>query len=280
MRRKVSFYLLAVLSFCCWYPVVFIFFGSLTSETELAENLSTIINNVSGEYSDWNVVPDNWTLASYKQLFLLEPGFFVLFWNSMKIASGVLIGQFLIAVPAAWGFARYKFMGRRILFFLYIIFMMLPFQIMMLPEYLILGKLNLLNRLLSIILPGTFSTFPIFIMYNFFCGIPDSILDAARLDGASELQIFLHIGIPAGFSGITASMILQFLEYWNLIEQPMLFLDRQDKWPLSLYLPNIEISNAGIAFASSFVALIPSFLIFRMGQSYLEKGIAATAVKR
>ena len=114
----------------------------------------------------------------------------------------------------------------------------------------------------------------------FFKGIPEQEIEAARLDGAGEFRIFFSIGIPAGRSGIAAAMVLQFLEYWNIVEQPMIFIDSEEKLPLSLYLPNISMENAGIAFAAAFLSLIPSVLIFRLGQESLEAGITATTIKR
>ena len=158
--------------------------------------------------------------------------------------------------------------------------MMFPFQVLMLPEYIHLAKLGLMDTLGAVILPGIFSSFPVFIEYNFFRGISSSVLDAARLDGAGEWQIFWEIGLPAGMPGVAASMMLQFLEYWSTIEQPLAFLDTKSKWPLSLYLPQISMDNVGISFAASLISMIPAILIFRIGQPCLEGGIAAMGVKR
>ena len=104
-------------------------------------------------------------------------------------------------------------------------------------------------------------------------------MESARLDGAGELLIFIKIGIPLGSPGIISALVLGFLEYWNLIEQPMVFLKTKELWPLSLYLPNIELEQAGFAFAASVVALAPAVLVFLSGQDYLEQGIVSTAVK-
>ena len=123
------------------------------------------------------------------------------------------------------------------------------------------------------------STFPVFIMYRFFEGIPLALLEAARLDGAGELRLFFTIAIPLGSPGVISAMVLGFLEYWNLIEQPMVFLKTKELWPLSLYLPNIDMDHAGTAFAASMIALIPAVLVFFAGQDYLEQGIVSTAVK-
>lgn len=279
MWRKICVFLLAAFVFIVCYPVCFLLVGSLMGTGELSDKLSAVLQSSTDEYIRWSWLPMYPTLRSYIELLLDEPEFFVMFWNSVKIAGGVLLGQMLVGVPAAWGFAKYIFPFKKALFLLYIILMMLPFQVLMLSEYLVLNQLHLIDTLWAVILPGAFSTFPVFIIYNFFAGIPDSVLEAARLDGAGEFQIFLYIGIPMAFPGIMAAVILQFLEFWNLIEQPITFFENKTLWPLSLYLPNISLENAGVAFAASVVALIPSVLIFLAGQTYLEKGIAATAVK-
>ena len=103
--------------------------------------------------------------------------------------------------------------------------------------------------------------------------------DKLRKDGASEFKIFIKIGIPLGKPGIMSAIILGFLEYWNLIEQPLTFLKDKSLWPLSLYLPSIGLENADVAFAASAVTLITAIIVFFAGQSYLEQGIASTAVK-
>ncbi|MDE7429315.1 MAG: ABC transporter permease subunit, partial [Lachnospiraceae bacterium] len=162
---------------------------------------------------------------------------------------------------------------------LYVVLMLLPFQVMLLPQYLVLQQLHLYNHPAAVILPAVFSTFPVFIMYRGFTQIDPEIMEAARLDGAGEMQIFLYIGLPLGKMGIQAAMVLSFLEYWNLVEQPMAFLEEQSYWPLSLYLPQIEIGQAGFAFAVSVVVLIPALFVFALGQDALEEGIAYIGVK-
>lgn len=158
--------------------------------------------------------------------------------------------------------------------------MLLPFQVLMLSDYLILDKLKLTDSLWGIILPGTFSTFPVFIMYRFFTEISDSLIESAKLDGAKGWQLFVYIALPMGSSGVIASMALGFLEYWSLIEQPMTFLKDKSLYPLSIFLPDItSTGRAGMAFAASVVTFIPALLIFLGGQDYLEQGIMAGAVK-
>lgn len=280
MNKKIICALLSTIVFIMCYPMVFIIIGSFTSNENLMNILAPILSEERSGFVEWSLFSNKWSLDNYKELLLYQPGFFVLFWNSVKICAGVIIGQLVIAVPAAWGFSKYEFRGRNILFTVYIIFMLLPFQVLMLSEYMLFNKIGLLNSLWAIILPGIFSTFPVFIMRNFFMGVSKDIVEAGRIDGASEFKIFLHIGIPAGIPGIGAIVILQFIEYWNLIEQPMIFLEDSAKWPLSLYLPSINLENAGIAMCAAVITMIPSYLIFRIGENYLEEGIAATNIKR
>ena len=197
----------------------------------------------------------------------------------MKITGGILLGQLLVGVPAAWAFARYRFPCHNLLFTLYMVLMLMPFQVTMLSNYLVLNGMGLMDTQLSIILPGIFSTFPVFLLYRFFSSIPVEILESARIDGAGELQIFLQFGLPLGSAGIISQAVLGFLEYWNLVEQPLTFLKDQRLWPLSLFLPDITLSNAGMAVTASVITLLPALLVFLAGQNYLEQGIAASGLK-
>ena len=278
LGRKMIIVFLALLAFIACYPVLFLAVGSLMEKQEVREALGGILSGGS-EFVSWRFVPLYPTLASWVELMLDSPQFFVMFWNSVRLTAGVLLGQLVIAVPAAWGFARYDFPLKRILFMVYVILMMMPFQVTMLSGYLVLSGLRLLDTYGSIWLPGIFSTFPVFIMYRFFRGIPGAVIEAAKLDGAGDLQIFFYLGLPLGSGGIVSAMVLGFLEYWNLIEQPLAYLKDPSLWPLSLYLPNIGLEEAGLAFCASVTVLIPALFAFFAGQDYLEQGIVAAAVK-
>lgn len=278
MKKKVITVFLFILGAIMCFPIVFLLCGSLMGSGEIKSNLGPVLENSNG-YVTWTFLPQYPTLRSYVQLLLDTPKFFVMFWNSVGMVVAILLGQLLVSVAAAWGFAQYEFKYKKIIFTIYIVVMLMPFQVTMLSTYLVLDKLSLINTRFSIIVPAIFSTFSVFIMYRFFVNIPKSIIESARIDGASEFQIFLRIGLPLGKPGIMSAMILGFLEYWNLIEQPLTFLKDKTLWPLSLYLPNISLENADIAFVASAVTLITAIIVFFAGQSYLEQGIAASAVK-
>lgn len=276
--KKAGTFICVCFALLAAFPVFFLAAGSLMGAGELKELLQPVLTGGEG-FASWKLFPRYPTLRSYVELLLDSPEFFVMFWNSVKLTGGILVGQLLVGVPAAWGFARFSFPGKKLFFIIYIALMMMPFQVMMLSNYLVLDRLGLLDTLTGIILPAVFSTFPVFIMYRFFEGIPEALMEAARLDGAGEFMLFIRVGLPLGSPGIISAMVLGFLEYWNLIEQPMAFLKTKSLWTLSLFLPNISLEKAGLAFAASAVVLLPAVLVFLAGQDYLEQGIISTAIK-
>ncbi len=279
LGRKAVWILLIVLALLAVYPVIFLSTGSLMGADELEDCLGAVVSGAEG-YASFPVLPKYPTLQHFVEVLLDSPEFFVMFWNSILITFGVLGGQFVAGTMAAWGFARYEFPCKRGIFLLYIVLMLLPFQVLMLSDYLLLDRLRLLDSLWAVILPGMFSTFPVFIMYRFFAEIPDSLIESARLDGAREWQLFWYLALPMGSSGIIAALVLGFLEYWSLIEQPLTFIKDKSKLPLSVFLPDLTMTGkAGFLFAVSVVTFLPAIMVFMGGRDYLEQGIMAGAVK-
>lgn len=278
MKKRMLFLTLGAVGIMFVMPLLVMVFASFMGVEELTATYGGVLRD--GEESiDFVLLPRYPTLRAYVELLLDSPGFFVMFWNSCKQVFPVLAGQLVIAVPAAWAFGQYEFKGKRCLYFIYMILMILPFQVTMVSSYLVLSELQLLNTHLAVILPGVFSAFPVFILTKFFKSIPKAVIEAARVDGANDAQIFFRIGLPLGYPGILSVMILGFLEYWNAMEQPMTFLQDKELWPLSLYLPNITADKVSVSFVASVVMMIPAVLIFVFGQKYLEEGIAASGLK-
>lgn len=277
-RRAALYVFLTVLGIFFCTPVLFLLTGSVTSRYELGQYLAPLSDAAKG-YVYWKWMPDYPAFSHYENVLLFTPQFYVVFWNSVKITAFILAGQLLVAVPAAWAFAIYPFPRWRLLFTVYLVLMLMPFQVTMLSSYLVLNGLHLMNTHGAVILPAVFSAFPVFLIYRSFCRIPKELLEAARVDGAGEWQIFWRMGIPLASGGILSSAVLGFLECWNLIEQPLAFLKDQSLWPLSLYLPEISLDQAGYAFVASVITLIPALFVFLLGRDYLERGIAASALK-
>ena len=278
VKRILIHGVLILLCLFIWLPLLLMGGSALMSEGEMLERFGAVFGMGNAPIKA-AFIPSYPTLSPFVELLLDSPGFFVMFWNSCLQTGAVLFGQMLVAVPAAWAFAMYSFPGKKVLFMGYIILMILPFQVLMTPDYFVLNQMHILDTHLAVILPGIFSTFPVFIMAKGFDAVPIALLEAASIDGAGPLRTFFHIGVPLGVPGILSAAVLGFLEAWNAIEQPMTFLKTKALWPLSLYLPQIAAEKLGLAMVASLVMLAPAVLIFRFGQKYLELGIQASGLK-
>ena len=268
---------LTLLALLVWWPLWFMLMGAVQPVDELNATIGPALGVGTGQ-AHWTLLPRWPTLQPLTELLLDTPSFFAMFWNSCLLAFPQVLGQLLIAAPAAWAFSRLRFRGKKPLFTLYIVLMLMPFQVTMAPSYLVFSRLGLMDTVWAVILPGIFSAFPVFIMSKSFDAIPRELLEAAKLDGASQWQIFRRIGLPLGRPGILAALVLGFLEAWNAIEQPMNFLKSQNHWPLSLFLPTITSENLAFAMGASLIALAPAAVIFRFGQKYLELGIQSSGL--
>lgn len=284
IRRRISkvfstVFLVALALMVLW-PLWFMLTGALTSTAELNVHIGQVFNPVKdGGYASWPLLPRYPTVQPLVQLLMDTPEFFIMFWNTCKLVFPQLLGQVLVGAPAAWAFSKFKFPCRKLLFSLYIILMLMPFQVTMVTSYLVNSQLGIINTIWAIVLPGVFSTFPVFIMARGFDMVPGVLLESAALDGANAVQTFFRIGVALGKPGILAALVLSFLEAWNAIEQPLVFLKDQTLWPLSLLLSDIATQNLGLAMGASLVMLLPAVLIFSFGQKYLELGIQASGIK-
>lgn len=260
-----------------WGPLWILFTGALTGESELQLTMGPALTG-QGQ-AMWTLLPSWPTLQGLLQLLLDTPEYFIAYWNTCAQVLPQMAGQVVVGAPAAWALSRLEFHGRRGLRMLYLVLMLLPFQVTMVPSYLTLHSLGLLDTIWAIILPGVFSTFPVFIMQRGFDAVPMPLLEAAAIDGANPWQQFWRIGVPVGLPGILAALTIGFLDAWNALEQPMIFLKTPVNWPLSMYLTNITGNDLALTMASSLLMLLPAVLIFSFGQKYLEQGILAGAVK-
>lgn len=278
IKTFTKYLVLFAFSFTVLWPLWFMITQSITSGDELSRTIAPVFESGDGK-ALLPILPSWPTLQPIIELLLDSPAFFAVFWNTCKLTFPQIFGQVIIGAPAAWAISRFRFRGRNFLYLLYIILMLLPFQVTMVPNYLVLKELNLLDTIWAIILPGIFSAFPIFIMIKGFDAVPFALIEAAKIDGAGYIRTFIHIGIPLGVPGILSAMVLGFLDSWNMLEQPMLFLEDKSLWPLSLYLININMSNLSFGVVASLIMLLPAMLIFLFGQKYLELGIQSSGIK-
>lgn len=277
-RHVVIFALLSVLALPVCWAVWFMLTAALMPLDELKQNFGPVLLAYDG-MANIPLLPAYPTLQPLTELLFDTPQFFVMFWNSFKLVVPAVLGQLLIGAPAAWTLSRLRFRGRQLLQTLYIVLMLLPFQVTMVPNYLMANTLELIDTPWSVVIPFACSAFPVFIMSKSFDAVPYALLEAARVDGAGYLRTFCSIGLPLGVPGILSALVLGFLECWNAIEQPLLFLKNPANWPLSLYLPQIAADKLSVAMAASLFMLAPAALIFLFGQKYLILGIQSAGVK-
>ena len=152
--------------------------------------------------------------------------------------------------------------------------MLMPYQVTLVPNYLVSEWLGLLNTRWAIVLPGVFAPFSVFLLTKSMRRIPRSLIEASKLDGSSEWQIFKNICLPQCRSALYSIAILVFIDYWNMVEQPLILLQDATQQPLSVYLSTINAGEIGIAFAIAVIYMLPGLLMFLHGEAYLVEGIA------
>ena len=254
------------------FPVIFIAASSLMDESEV------IRSYVSGEM-DFHIIPRSFSLNGYLEVFLYTPAYLMKFWKSMLLSTVILTGQLVISCLGGYGFAKFSFRGKNVIFFFVIILMMMPLQVTLVPNYIVFERLGLIGSYASVILPGVFSTFGVFLLTQFFSSIPNSIIEAAKLDGASQIQILCKIIVPYAKSGVASLCILNFIDTWNMVEQPLIFLKDSTKYPLSVFLANVSRENLSISFVCGILAILPVLLLFLDLKDSLISGIENTNLK-
>ena len=151
--------------------------------------------------------------------------------------------------------------------------MLMPYQVTLVPNYLVSDWLNILDTKWAIWLPGIFSPFAVFLLTKFMRRIPSAMIEAAQIDGAGEWQIFTKVCFPLCKGALASAAILVFIDYWNMVEQPLILLSDGETHPLSVFLSKINAGEIGLAFAVATIYMIPTLLVFLYGEEYLVDGI-------
>ena len=219
-------------------------------------------------------IPDKVSFSQYITTFIKSPEYLLKFWNSVILVVPIVLLQVSVAAVASYGFSRWRGKVRDSIFFFYVILMLMPYQVTLVPNYLVSEWLGLLNTRWAIIFPGAFAPFSVFLLTKFMRRIPVAQIEAAKLEGSSEWQIFTRIYLPQCRSALYSIAILVFIDYWNMVEQPLILLNDAELQPLSVYLSTINAGEIGLAFAVATIYMIPSLLLFLHGEEYLVEGIA------
>lgn len=261
-------------------PIVLTISNSFMSAGEISANYGSVFaTSESGgkvfiaEKVNLKFIPDMVSFSQYKTVLFKSPDYLLKFWNSVILVGPIVVFQLTVAALASYGFARYEGKLRQIVFFLYIILMLMPYQVTLVPNYLVSDWLKILDTKWAIWLPGVFSPFAVYLLTKFMKRIPTSVIEAAQIDGAGEWGIFRLVCMPLCKGAIASAAILVFIDYWNMVEQPLILLSDPDTHPLSVFLSKINSGEVGLAFAVATIYMVPSLLVFLYGEEYLVDGI-------
>lgn len=290
IRRTVSIILaMIVLAFTAGMfimPIVLTVSNSFMTKSEIMANYgkvfssegSSVVSSYIADKVNLKIIPDKVSFAQYITVLLKSPQYLLKFWNSVIYVVPIVIFQIVVALGASYSFARYKGKFRNTMFFIYIALMLMPYQVTLVPNYLVADWMNLLNTRWSVILPGIFSPFAVFILTKTMQRIPSSIVEAAKIDGANEWKIFTNVFIPMSKNAIYSVAILLFMDYWNMVEQPLIMLpNNEDLHPLSVFLSKINTGEIGLAFAVAAIYMILPLLLFLYSEDRLLEGVASSS---
>ncbi len=269
------------------FPTVFTVTNSFMSATEISANYGKIFTGLGvsgdggrvyiGEKVNLQLIPDKVSFSQYSTVLFKSPEYLLKFWNSVFFVLPIVVFQLAVAAGVSYAFARIQTKFRAIVFFAYIILMLMPYQVTLVPNYIVDNYLGILNTRWAIILPGIFSPFSVFILTKFMRRLPSAMVEAAQLDGAGEWKIFTAIFLPLCRSTLYSVAILVFIDYWNMVEQPLVLLTDADMYPLSVFLSKINEGDTGIALAIAVIYMIPPVLLFLYSEDYLIDGISYSA---
>ena len=261
-------------------PIVLTITNSFMSASEISANYGSVFATTEtggkvyiSEKVNLKFIPDMVSFSQYITVLFKSPEYLLKFWNSVILTGPIVLFQLIVASLASYGFARYTGRVRQIVFFLYIILMLMPYQVTLVPNYLVSEWFNILDTYWAIWLPGIFSPFAVYLLTKFMKRIPASVIEAAQIDGAGEWQIYRKICMPLCKGALCSAAILVFIDYWNMVEQPLILLSDTEKYPLSVFLSKINAGEIGLAFAVATIYMVPSLLVFLYGEEYLVDGI-------
>ncbi len=251
----------------------------------------TVISSLKSAAEIRQIPPTLWPhevhWENYLSVFRIAP-FALFIWNTVIITVFAMIGQILSSAAVAFGFTRFRFPGRETLFFLVLSTMMLPWQVTIVPQFLLFRYLDWINTFLPLIVPSYFGggAFFIFLLRQFFMTIPRDLDEAAKLDGASSVRIFWSIILPLSGPALATVAIFSFLQHWNEFIGPLIFLNTEEKFTLSIGLRYFMVNpfesdepREAILMAASLIVALPSLILFFVAQRYFVRGIVTTGLK-
>lgn len=253
------------------FPLLMVCAGSLMTPTELNQ-----ITSMQGAVL--RLIPRRISLGQYYDLLFVKNQYLRMFINSMLVSISITAGHCIVASVMGFVFAKVRFRGRDTWFTVYVIVMLMPFQVTLLPNYILVRALNLYDTYWALILPAVFSPFGVFMMRQFILTVPDEFKDAAELETNSFIQVLIYVMLPSVFPGLIAMTMLVFADAWNMVEQPMILLSSEALKPLSVAWNSLQGAATDIAFAGSVFTMLPIVVMYVFFEEYLIEGLSIMGV--
>ncbi len=261
--------------------IIFLLLGAIAMVFPLYWMITTSFKSLA----EANQVPptlliQDFNLEAYKRLFEKMP--FLLYLKNTLFIVLLSFGGLFLSAAAGYGFAKYEFKRKEVYFVIVLATMMIPYQVTMIPNFLLINKLGLVDTFAGIVLPSLVSGFTIFLFRQFMQSIPDEIIEAARVEGLSEIQIFLKIVLPMSKPIFAIQSILVFIGSWNSFLWPLIVAQSQDHYTLSIGLSLLQGQNTAdvpLQMAGATIMIIPILIVFFTLQKYILDGYNMSGIK-
>jgi multiple sugar transport system permease protein len=276
---------LAFLGCVFLFPLVVTVSGSFMTERAITVNYSSsvttfdLVAGITEMFKRITLIPNPVSIEQYAGVLINQPSFLVLLFNSIRITLPVTLGALGVGILTAYGFTIWEWKHKERVFLVFIVVMLMPLQAVLVPNYIIAALFGIQKSYLAIILPGIFSPFGVFLARQSMKAFPRAYFEAAKIDGAGNWYMLFYILIPQFKSTIAALCMLTFIEYWNIVEQAVIFIDDYRREPLSIYLSRLADGRTALIFAASCVYMFLPLWFLLSGQADLEKGIELSGVK-
>lgn len=269
----------ALLSLLILFPLCYTVGNSFMAPEEVMEHYGMIFSEHSGQEAEFRLIPERFSLLAYYRVLLAQSEYLIKFWASLTMCGTIVGGQVFFGCMGGMAFAKTEFRGKKPLFFLFILLMLMPAQATLLPNYISLDRLHLLDTQWALILPAVFAPFGVFLMAQVFRSIPTELTEAARLDGAGTLQALWLVLVPAAKNGVITLILLSFIDAWNMVEQPIVLLKSPQSYPLSVFLASMNVQNFSLQFTCGILATLPVLLLFCFFHKELTEGMEFAGLK-
>lgn len=270
-RAEITRWIVLLVLACLWFlPLVSLILFSFAPPSEVLKG---------------SFIPGEWTLDNFSKVLLdTTRGVSVptAIWNSTIIMVCQVVGILLLDVPAAYAFARTRFFGRNVLFALVLVSMMMPGILEVISLYDLMANIGLVNTLAGVILPGLPRVIGVFILRQFFMQVPRELEEAARIDGATNFQIFSRIMVPLAAPSIITVMVISAIYSWNNFLWPLIVTNTPEAMPVPVVIAYLSadtsaVLNYTVILAAAFVTSLPMILLFLVGQRWIVSGMRPTS---